>query len=316
MTDAPTIFTAHDIPDLLNALPTLFGFRPKDSLVAVATHGPRRRLGFRLRVDIPPEHHVDELAELTAEHLRRQGAEGAILVAVTEQQAVASALLTAVGSHLHDIELVVSVLADGTRYWVDVPGFPSEGIPYATSDHHLSIVKAVAAGQQILPDREALASRFKAVEGPRRQEILRLADSIVREIDGTDIDDLVQVAMDQVRPILQRGLSGERVSDADAVRLAVWVSKREVRDEVWSLISRDCANEMLSFLTHVSGTVVPPYEPAVLSLTAFAAWLSGDGAQALIAVERALEADPSYGMSRGVLALLEGGVSPAHWDEF
>ncbi len=316
MTDAPTIFTAHDIPDLLNALPTLFGFRPSESLVAVATQGPRRRFGFRLRVDIPPEYHVDQLAELTAEHLRRQGAEGAILVAVTQRQEVASTLLAAIGSYLQEIELVLAVRADGSRYWVDVPGFPVDGIPYETSDHHLSIVKAVAAGQQILPDREALAARFKAFEGVRRHDIMRLKESVVAEVDGTDPDDQVQVAMDQVRPILQRGLSGERVSDEDCMRLAVWVSKREVRDEVWRWISRDSAREMLSFLTCVSGVVVPPFEPAVLSLAAFAGWLSGDGAQALIAVERALEADPSYGMAHGVLALLEGGVSPAHWGEF
>lgn len=316
MTDAPTIFTAHDVPDLLNALPTLFGFRPSESLVAVATKGPRRRFGFRLRVDIPPEQRVDELAQLVAEHLRHQGAEGAILVALTEQRDVARLLLAGVGLHLQDIELVIAVRADGTRYWVDVPGFPINGIAYDTSDHHLSIVKAVAAGQQILPDREALAARFKAVEGSRRQEMTELAASVIAEIDGIDMNDEVQVAMNQLRPILQRGLSGERVSDRDGVRVSVWVSKREVRDEVWRWISRDSAPEMLSFLTFLSGVVVPPFESAVLSLTAFAAWMSGDGAQALIAVERALEADPSYGMARGVLALLEGGVSPAHWGEF
>ncbi len=63
-----------------------------------------------------------------------------------------------------------------SRYWVDVPDFPADGIAYETSDHHLSIVKAVAAGQQILPDREALAARFKPVEGPRRTRVAQLAD--------------------------------------------------------------------------------------------------------------------------------------------
>src|SRR5689334_2740937 len=41
MTQTHSVYTAHDIPDLLNALPTLFGFRPQESLVAVATRGPR-----------------------------------------------------------------------------------------------------------------------------------------------------------------------------------------------------------------------------------------------------------------------------------
>lgn len=316
MTDTPTIYTAHDIPDLLNALPTLFGFRPSESLVAVATRGPRRRFGFRLRVDIPAPHLVDELARLVVDHLRHQGAEGAILIAVTEQQDVARELLGAIENHLAEIELVMSVRADGSRYWVDAPGFPTEGVAYEISDHHLSIVKAIAAGQQILPDRTALAARFAPVEGSRRREMTQLTESVVTEIELTRPDDLLIVAMNQLRPILQRGLSGERLGEEDLVRLSIWVSDIGVRDEVWGWISRDSAREMLSFLTLVAGIVVPPFEPAVLSLAGFAGWLSGDGAQALIAVERALEADPHYSMAHGVLQLLEGGVSPAHWGDF
>ncbi len=316
MTDTPTIFTAHDVPDLLNALPTLFGFRPSDSLVAVATRGPRRRFGFRLRVDIPPPAQVERLAELVADHLRHQGAEGAVLIAVTEQQEIARALLAALESSLVDIELVVAVRADGSHYWIDDPNFPDEGIAYETSDHHLSIVKAVAAGQQILPDREALAARFASIEGERRREIVQLTTQVLAEIELTAEEEVVDVAMPQLWPILRRGLSGGCVSDEDAVRLSIWVSDARVRDEVWGWISRDSAPEMLSFLTYVAGIVVPPFEPAVLSLAGFAGWLSGDGAQALIAVERALGADPQFSMALGVLQLLEGGVSPAHWGEF
>ncbi len=122
--------------------------------------------------------------------------------------------------------------------------------------------------------------------------------------------------MQQVRPIFERCLQGDRVSDEDAVRLSVWLNRRDVRDEVWGWITRDNAPAVLCLLTHASSIVVPPFEPAVLGLAAFAAWLSGDGAQALIAVERALAADPLYSMAGGVLELLEAGVSPMHWGEF
>ncbi|MEO6605838.1 MAG: DUF4192 domain-containing protein [Aeromicrobium sp.] len=315
MTDTPTIFTAHDVPDLLNALPTLFGFRPSDSLVAVATRGSRRRFGFRLRVDIPALEHVDQLSDLVADHLRQQGAEGAILVAVTEQQEVARSLLAAVESHLDEIELVIAVRADCSRYWIDALDFPEDGIAYEISDHHLSIVKAIAAGQQILPDRAALAARFAPVEGARRRDMMQLTDAVIAEIVHLS-DDEVRALADQVGSILDRVLAGESLTDADAVRLSVWVSKRELRNEVWARITRDTATEMLSLLTRVASIVVPPFEPAVLSLAGFAAWLSGDGAQALMAVERALEADPEQPMALGVLKLLEGGVSPVHWNEF
>src|SRR5690606_38499998 len=51
--DPPSIYVAHDLDDLFNALPTFLGFKPEESIVAVATHGPRRRFGFRLRIDVP-----------------------------------------------------------------------------------------------------------------------------------------------------------------------------------------------------------------------------------------------------------------------
>jgi hypothetical protein len=317
MTQTPSVYTAHDIPDLLNTLPTLFGFRPDESLVAISTHGPRRRFGFRLRVDIPAARHVADLAEVVVGHLDRQGAEGAIFLAVTQQQEVARELLAEIERLLPPITLIVAARADGERYWSDEPGFPPDGIAYEISDHHLAVVQAVAAGQQILPDRQALVDRFAAVSGARRVWMERAADEILRQIvpviAHTPDHELAAVGMRQVQPILDRGLAGERLSDDDVVRFAVWMNGIPVRDEVWAQITAETAEDMLRLLTLISRSVVPPFEPAVLSLAAFAAWLTGDGAQSLIAVERALEADRQYSMARLMLEMLEGGVSPSHW---
>src|SRR5687767_10848962 len=84
MDDVP-VFTAHDIPDLINTLPTLFGFTPEDSIVAIATFGPRNRLGFRLRMDMPATEQVGLAAGQIVAHLAHQGAEGAIVLAVTDE---------------------------------------------------------------------------------------------------------------------------------------------------------------------------------------------------------------------------------------
>lgn len=317
MTQTPSVYTAHDIPDLLNTLPTLFGFWPDESLVAVATQGPRRRFGFRLRVDIPAPEDVEELAEIVVGHLGHQGAEGAILLAVTQQQEVARDLLDAIERQLPPIALIVAVRADGERYWSDEPGFPPDGIAYETSDHHLAVVQAIAAGQQILPDRQALVDRFAAVTGPRRAWMERAADEVLRQVvqivARTPEGELAAAGMQEVQPILDRGVAGERLDDHDLTRFSVWMSSIRVRDEVWNQITADTAEDMLRVLTLVSRTVVPPFEPAVLSLAAFAAWLTGDGAQSLIAVERALRADKKYSMARLLLNMLEGGVSPSHW---
>ena len=320
MTDTPTIYSAHDVPDLLNALPTLFGFRLTESLVAVATRGPRRRFGFRLRVDIPPVQHVEELAELTVAHLRNHGAEGAVLIAVTAQQDVAGELLSAIERHLDDIELVVAVRSDGSRYWVNSPDFPVDGITYETSDHHLSIVQAVAAGQQILPSREALVARFAPVQEPRRTWLRHATRAVLPQIDsevaGSHESSVVELALANVRPILDRGLAGKSLTDDELVRLCVWVHSMVVRDAVLGLINRDNAHDMLRVFTLLAQNAVPPCEVGVLDLAGFAAWLTGDGAQAVIAAERALEVDPTDSMAQTLLETLERGISPDRWFAF
>lgn len=323
MTQTPSTFVAHDVPDLINALPTLFGFRPSESLVAVATSGSRRRFGFRLRVDVPDPDDVDDVAELVVSHLRHQGAEEVVVIAVTERQGVALDLLDAIHAEIDDsdgMELIVRARADAERYWTDKPGSSCEGIAYEASAHHVSIVQAVAAGQQILPDREALVERFAAVTGERRrwieQATAAILDEVVPMVARTPPGSLAAAGMAVVEPILGRAVAGRRVSDADLLRVAAWLSSVSVRDAVWSRIDRDNADDMLRVLTLVSGAVVPPFEPAVLSLAGFAAWLTGDGAQALIAIERALRADPGYSLACLFLEVLENGISPAHWTGF
>jgi hypothetical protein len=317
LTDTPPVYTAHDVPDLLGTLPTLLGFHPDESLVGVATRGPRRRFGFRLRVDIPPPELVDDLAAYVVDHLARQGAEGAILFAVTRHQDVAEALLDSLERQLGDIEPIALIRADGSRYWTPDPDCPTEGVPYETSDHHPAVVQAIAAGQEILPSRAALVDRYRAVSGPRRRWLLHAADTVLAQtapiISRTPPDEIAEVGMAIVGPILDRALAEEHLTDEDLMQVAVWVSGIAVRDEVWGRITAETCEDMLRVLALVSRSVVPPFEPAVLSLAGFAAWLCGDGAQALVCLERALDADPEYSMALLLLEMLQAAVPPTAW---
>lgn len=310
-----SIYTAHGIDDLFNALPTLFGFRPENSLIAIATSGPRRRFGFRLRMDMPAVADVEEAAERVVEYLHTHRAEGAVVLALTSHQGIARDLNAAIEGSLGEIEPVIIARSDGASYWVDVPGFPVEGVPYETSDHHVSVVQAIAAGQEILPNRGALEQRFAAVTGARRNDMQRACEDVLsglvwgaNESLGSDFP-----AMGAVEPVVDLIERGIPLDDNQVALLCVTFASAEVLDAVWERIRPDTVQVWLRALIHACQLVVPPYESAVLALTSFAAWGSGDGTQALIAAERALGSDPEHPLAAVMMSIVHAGLSPEIW---
>jgi hypothetical protein len=315
MTDDIPVFTAHDIPDLINTLPTLFGFTPEDSVIAIATFGPRDRLGFRLRMDMPAMEHLGLAAGQIVAHLARQGAEGAIVLAVTDQTGVAAQLVPQIKRRLGDIRPVLGAWADGTHYWTTSDDCDPAGHPYQRSDHHLAVVQAIAGGQEILPNRAAVAAKLEPEGGPRRVWLNHGAETVAGQIAAAlhtrqersvvDIG-LHDLALDEA--FVRRGCT-----DDVALRFAMWATILPVRDALWALITPANARDMVGHWSHVVRCAPPPVSPPSLSLAGFAAWLSGDGTLALIAAERALAIDPHYTLAGLLLKLLEGGVPPSSW---
>ncbi|MEG9225702.1 DUF4192 domain-containing protein [Aeromicrobium sp. Sec7.5] len=316
-----SVFTAHDVGDVLAAVPTLFGFRPAESFIAIATYGPRCRFGFSLRLDLPDLDLAGTVADVAVHHLRRQGADGAILLALSEDHERAEAVVRAGLQRLEpDITPVVIAWADGRRYWQPLPGFPRQGIGYEAPAHHEAVVRAVAAGQEILAGRDDLVARFARCSGA---VLDRMADVTEGELDrvlqlfGGSLTDsaLVGVAVGELDVVLDRALNEqERLSDVEVALVSVWGASVLVRDELMSRINRDTARDWLRVLTDVSGRVVPPFEPSVLCLAGFAAYMTGDGAQAVIALERSLAADPEHVLSQLLMQLIQGGVSPEQYE--
>lgn len=319
MTDTRSTFVAHDASDLLDLLPALFGFTPQQSFIAIATEGERRRFGFRLRLDVPPLEKVDLAAKQVANYLRRQGPDGAVLIAVTDRAAVADAMMAAVVAELVDIPVHEAVRTDGDQYWIYGDDGPGDGMPYVGRCSP-AVVGAVFQGMQILPDREALVARFAEVTGLRKAGMIQTTEEVfgkvMWELTETPETKLGVVGMSRLRPILQRHAAGTQLTDIERATLAVWVSSVSVRDEVWTMMNRANAESTLALWTDVAQSVVEPFEPPVLCLAAFAAWLSGDGVQALIAVERALEIQPTYSMAQLILGLLDSAMPPDRWTGF
>ncbi|MGH3423178.1 MAG: DUF4192 domain-containing protein, partial [Nocardioidaceae bacterium] len=307
----PSVMRARSSADLISVIPAMLGFHPHESLVAIAVHRPRQRLGFRLRVDLPPPEHADAVADQVVSYLRAQDPDEVLLVAFSDRPEEAGPVVHAVRDRLagEEIDLTDAIRCDGSRYWSylcdDPRCCPPDGTPYE-SDSNVLLAEAVFQGVEVLPSRDALVDRFASVTGALRQDMVEATTRVEARLEaaaGTrprDRDpELLRAGIDEVTPIVD-GFEldpGRRLTEDEVAVLSVWTSLIVVRDVLWARLTRANAQDHLTMWRQVAARVVPPYEPPTLSLAAFAAWLSGSGAQAQCALDRVAEADPSYSMA-------------------
>jgi hypothetical protein len=328
VTDLPQVVLKAGKPDdLLAIVPYRLGFHPRDSLVALTLEGPRRRFGFTARLDLPPLAKVPDVARYLIEVLTHHDADEVILIAYAEDDSVAGPLVQTLQQWLGrtDVDLVDAYRSDGRRwfcYTCDQPCCPDTGTPYDLS-HHPLVAEHVLLGKVALPDRAALRAQVAPVSGTRRllmeRALSRAEDGLAGPVDalGFDRGEYLRQTMSWVREFVSGWLARPRpLTDDEVADLAVRVAVVPARDVAWSMMTRPSAGRHLELWQQVLTRVVPPYEPAVACLAAFAAWLDGHGALAWCAVERALEADPAYSWADLIVQLLEKAVSPSVWRPF
>jgi hypothetical protein len=233
-----SIYTASTVVDVVDALPTLFGFELAESFVAIVTEGPRNRFGFRLRLDMPDVAGVDEAAQTIAQHLNEQRQNGVVLVALSVNQAAADALMAAVVARLSEAPIVLAVRADAANVWqYDRHGRPDYGAPVheRTQAVSVAVTMAVAQGQAIWSSREALAAMFTpapVLDG------ISLAAVAVEAAGTTAVEELALAAA----AALEASGPGT-VSDVDARTLAIAAQIVPVRDAIWSTITPGTAEK-------------------------------------------------------------------------
>ena len=106
----------------------------------------------------------------------------------------------------------------------------------------------------------------------------------------------------------------QRLDTHDVGRLLVALVRIEVRDVAWSEITRADARSHVDLWADVVRRSPHQALPAPASLLAFAAWLSGNGALAWCAVDRAQEADPGYSLAALVAQTLACAMPPSAWE--
>ena len=309
-------FTAKGTSDLLGTVPILFGFHPENSLIAIATYGPRSRFGFRLRLDMPDALHVNEAAEIVTHHLNGQNAESVVLIALTDQKAEADVLVSRITELLGEIPVREAVRADGTYYWSYLDDTGEQGTLYADPAIAPVVIEAIGAGMSIYANRAELEARYNTEGTPTLEKVRDAIDALASEVGNPDAIDRVSVSAQVLNNLDIVVVDRDALNPERVAWLAIGAGLTQIRDEMWALMTRTNAQTHAELWRLVANQVVDEASVAPYTLCAFAHWLHGDGAQALIALERAQAIAPDYSMARLIGTLLETGISPEKWEGF
>jgi hypothetical protein len=320
------------------------GFRPRESLVLVGLHGPRKRVGLVIRADLPPPRHRRAVIESQLGLLRREGCDRLAALVVSDEPPPATAVGPVRLPHrglvrqLHRVAegggwSVVDVLAVGESTWRaygchDVTCCPTDGFSLDEVFTGRVATELVAAGYVLASDEEHLVADVDPTLPSAPPE-----PGIARPTGPDPVDP--RDALSRWRELLARpadataadlGMIAESLPDRwfrDALLITLVPGSGTVPEEVLAgaddavldaVFDADPDRELLErgrvLLSAVARTAPPGFRADALALLAWAAWWSGEGARGRLLVQRALADVPSHRLAGLVDQLLLMGVAP------
>jgi hypothetical protein len=325
----PTVIKLSSPSDIVTALPVVIGFHPEESFAVMCLHGPRRRIGLTMRMDLPGPEHDDVVAEDLAHRAERDGAATIVAVCYTEAPDVDGdlprrELIDALTGALkpRGIGWLELLLVRGGRWYSYVctdECCPREGTPVrGTPSSEMLALEARAAfeGHAVLDSREELEATIRGPvavrEAALRASYQRIGESFFDEVAARGADHALLCTLELARAAYERFRDGDHeLSDDDAVRILVGLEDKLARDELltWGLDGR--AKELVVFLSALARCALDENAAPICSALACVAYQLGNGALVNIAVERALRCEPQYSLARLIDASLQAQIEPA-----
>ncbi|MFF4819889.1 DUF4192 domain-containing protein [Kitasatospora sp. NPDC001309] len=236
--------------------------------------------------------------------------------AMTRHRVLADALL--LSAEAHGIDTLAAMFVTPTHWWVyhhDNPNYRHEGMPVDGPDNPgVVTMNARAVGIPTPPSQAALTAAFEPVTGKEAQAhsaaIARAIGERADRVRASGFDAETERLTAILDRLLLSGGDGtplEGLTPGQTAELIVGLRHRPLRDiaigyiapdelprarELWELLVRRCASTTTTF-------VVAP-----LTLAAFTAAVAGQGPAALIALERARNANPRYLLAKLVMEQL------------
>ena len=302
----------------------MLGFHPAESLVVAALERPRSRIGFTIRVDLPPvEDPVDDVVADLAGALTRNRVREVLLVAYTTRVERSAPLFGDMMRMLAQQRIAVrnAWRADGSRWFSLLCSDPECCSPSGTAydpSTSATVAQAIYRGVVAAPDREALRAAIDPLLGSRAA-MERATDRALAELSASlgsrsPGRRWARQGMPWIADVVVGFVRSPRVlTDDECARIGVWLLSACVRDVAWSLIRPDDIDAHIDLWTQVTRRATPGHVAGPASLLAFACWLRGDGAMARLAIDRALTDDVDYSMARLIEHTLDLALPPTTW---
>ncbi|MET0415864.1 MAG: DUF4192 domain-containing protein [Actinoplanes sp.] len=316
-------FTVRCPADLIAITPYVIGFHPTDSIVVIGTDGPVVTFGVRYDLPPPPEHQDRDDGDLAgiATMIAGQQIQTATVIGYGPSERVApeairlAFALNSFGVRVHDVLRV-----HHGRWWSyvcdDPRCCPPEGKPCQPLDSRVA-AEAVLRGKVALPDRQALVAQVAPVSGPPRAAMTAATERArARKTDlvGEDLRDrragraVRRAGRAAVQEVERRSRAGRPLTDDQVAWLGVLLVDGLVQD--YALDRCDGQDWRIQLWTEVTRRAEPSFAAAPACLLGFAAWRSGNGALARVAVDRALKETPGHRLAALLDHLLCSGIGP------
>ncbi|MCC6497166.1 MAG: DUF4192 domain-containing protein [Propionibacteriaceae bacterium] len=297
--------------DVAQLVPFLIGFTPENSLVAIVVQDSR--IQVTARVDLDAVEPPDEAEALLDRLTDRYPDADLHLITYTDDPELSQAMLDRCAEHLPFLTVGLAMRVAGNTYWL-----PDGG--HGTIDPYGSIsAEATYHGLGRLASRADLEARFASA--PETHELLRHAGHVMDNLPPTaDPDRMIARTLQ----LLDRHLPGtsEELEPGtvtrDRIELALLVQDPHARDAALLSITRDNAPDHAELWRQVVTSVPEVGASTPAYLAGMAAWASGDGASACIALDKAQATAqrPDQLRETEVLArIIDQVVPPTAWEQ-
>jgi hypothetical protein len=306
--------------DLIELVPYLLGFPPVESLVVIglAEREGRMRVCVSARADLPTDGRILPVAGPCIEAMPRSGATQVAFLLFSEsdrsqlrQQGLDAAELAKAA----DLMVMDVLIVDAKRWWsvlCEEPGCcPPEGHP-RTADSRVA-AEAVLAGIAPLADRAELEKVFEPVPSGRRmaEALAHSRRRLEIAANPAGLEQRLRRDADLLRAEIRRREDDptRRLTDNQVARLGSALRDIEARDGVWMDIDDRTITDtsvLVELMTRLPGELAA----APLFLYGWAQWRLGSGTVAMMAADRALEADEDYSAARLLGAAVQRGMNP------